>query len=448
LKKDSLALPPNGWFARSADGRLLAWSATVDGHRADYVDSPAYLYADGRGRFTRFEIAACDGQIVAHKRADGTREVIPIGRCESFGVGLDGRAASAMALDKERRELGPVGTRLSRGLVYVTPVSNAFSYLLKPGEAPAVALRCPREEVIPCETVTVTGRQPHTFTVPKTARPGARLWQQFEEGWMDFTVVALADTRLSVTDKLRLELTARVPQPTRAQVTLDGQTQSLDLSPDRPATLDFPFTKPDQELTRPLPLRIVAGDFNLEEQWRLNAKRSLVQVAPMPDKLTSGQCFRNKPETGLDGASGAQSHPETMSCGETSKRGLFMHPPYLGGVGYAFALYEPVTLPREPRAVFRCDIGKRDGSDRGDGILFRVLVLPADGKETVGAEKQWAEHAWTSLEADLSRWAGQTIRIKLVADVGPADNSGGDWACWANLRLESTEPVMQLSVQR
>ena len=98
--------------------------------------------------------------------------------------------------------------------------------------------------------------------------------------------------------------------------------------------------------------------------------------------------------------------------------------------------------------MFRCDLGKEDGSDRGDGILFRVLVVDSTGKETLIAEKQWAEHDWTALEADLSRWAGRTIQIKLMADVGPADNSYGDWAAWSHLRLESKEPVLQMSVQK
>ena len=49
-------LPPNGYFAKSPDGRLLVFSAMKDGHRADYCHSPAYVYCDGRGAFTRFAI--------------------------------------------------------------------------------------------------------------------------------------------------------------------------------------------------------------------------------------------------------------------------------------------------------------------------------------------------------------------------------------------------------
>jgi len=39
--------------------------------------------------------------------------------------------------------------------------------------------------------------------------------------------------------------------------------------------------------------------------------------------------------------------------------------------------------------------------------------------------------------ADLSPFAGKTIRLKLIADVGPNDNSQADWASWG-------EPVVRL----
>ena len=69
-------------------------------------------------------------------------------------------------------------------------------------------------------------------------------------------------------------------------------------------------------------------------------------------------------------------------------------------------------------------------------------MVDETGAETIVAEKQWIEHAWTPLEADLSRWSGQQIRIKLITDVGPNDNSSGDWGCWSDPRIESLAPVL------
>ncbi|MCX6910164.1 MAG: hypothetical protein NTY01_19265 [Verrucomicrobia bacterium] len=463
----TLELPPNGWFARSADGKLLALSAIVDGHRADYVDSPAYFYADGRGTFTRFAKAASDGQLIAHKRRDGSLEVIPVGKCVSFGVSLGGKTATAVALDKEGKEIGPSETRFSRGLVYVMPQTNAFSYVLKSAAKPAVVLSCPRSEVVPGETVVVCGREKHEFRVPADVKPGARLWQQFDGAWIDFTVGPLVDTKLSlrnadtpvravttvadrsvrVTDALQLDLTPHQAQSASAEVTLGDASQTVHLKPEQPARLAFDFKRPDREEVRELPLRIVAGDLRHEQKWWLLTEESIATVAPMPEAHETGQCFRNAAPTGLDGKSGAHVHPDShMTCGNETKQGLFMHPPYQGGIGSAFALFAPVALPPKPAAAFRCEIGKRDGSDRGDGVVFRVAVIEPDGKETVVAEKQRAEHAWTPLEADLSRWAGRNIRIKLISDVGPANNSSGDWACWANPRIESREPVLKTTL--
>ncbi len=62
------------------------------------------------------------------------------------------------------------------------------------------------------------------------------------------------------------------------------------------------------------------------------------------------------------------------------------------------------------------------------------------------AEKSWIEHAWTPLEADLSAFAGKRVRIKLISNVGPADNSSGDWACWARMRIESRLPTLVVTL--
>ena len=456
-------LPPNGYVGLlPAEGgeepRLFVFSGEVDGHRADYVDSPAYLYADGRGTFTRFPKVASDGAVIAHRRfphpylprvrggLGGVLEVIPVGECRHFGVSLDGRTATAVALDKAGEEMGPAETRFARGLVYVLPREGAFSYLLTPGEKPAVVLRCERDEVVPGETVVVEGRERHEFRIPPAAEPGTRLWQQFEGAWIDFTLVPLAKAKLTLDGPLRLTLTSNLSQPAEGTATLAGQERAVRLEPGRPTVLDFPLPPPEREEVRPLPFTLRLGDLSYERTWWLKAERGLQSLVTLPEEYETGQCIRGGTEQALGGDTGALVRPEEMSCGQKSKRGLFMHPPYRKGVGYSFARFAPLKLPAQPPAAFRCAIGKRDGSDPGDGILFRVAVVDERGQETVVAEKQWIEHAWTDLEADLAPWAGQKVRVKLIADVGPEDNPVGDWACWAEMRIESREPVLGMSV--
>lgn len=440
-------LPPNGWSIKDPrDGKLTAWSRLVNGHRADYVDSPAYLYADGRGRLTRFERAACDGQLIVHKRPGYALELIPVGPCKVFGVSFGGYRAAATALDEEGKTVGPAETRVSRGIVYITPVPRAFSYVLTPGPAVALSLKCDRCEVIPGEAVTIEGQSKHTFQVPKNAAVGTQIWQRLEGEWIDFTVVPLVEARLELDGSPGLILRANMARPTKANYSLAGQSGSAMLEPG--AVSRIPITlNMKQGQTRPITLKLTAGDMAYERTWTVKAEESFAALAKLSEQFRAGICLRKGKEESLRDNTGAQVQWSQHSCGGVSRHDLFMHPPYLGGVGYSFAVFGPIDLPATPQSVFRCLIGKGDGSDPGDGILFRVAVVEPNGTETVVAEKQWIEHAWTPLETDLARWAGKTVRIKLIADAGPADDSTGDWASWADLRIETAKPVIRLSTQ-
>lgn len=438
---DGMVLPPNGWLVQSDDGKLQAFSALVDGRRVDYVNSPAYVYADGRGRFTRFSKVACDGPLVAHKREDGRLEVIPLGQCREFAIGLDGRSADVTALDEASATLGPAETRLSRGMLYILPVPKAVSYAVSPREETPRVLECSRIQVVPGETVAVRGAAEHAWQVPSDAAVGSHLWQSFENAWIDFEVVPLADTELTFDDRCELRLTPRFPaEYGPGAVEWNGRQVGRPLEAGKP----WHYREPnpwtlDHEEVRDLALRVNVGPLAFEKSWQCRVERRIVRFPADFEKFSAGECLRGGNERPFQVGSGAHAHLSEASCGGVARRSLFMHPPYQNGVGYAWAIFHPVELPAEP-AAFRCLIGKGDGSDPGDGILFRVAVVDDDGRETLVAERHWGQHAWEPLEADLSRWAGRRIRIKVVADVGPNDNSIGDWAAWSDLRLESQEP--------
>ncbi len=131
--------------------------------------------------------------------------------------------------------------------------------------------------------------------------------------------------------------------------------------------------------------------------------------------------------------SGAYAGKGGMASGGAWKTGLTMHPPYRGGAGRVFAQYS-LSMPQRPMA-FTALVGKGDGSDLGDGIFYSVEVLDADGKTTTVASVHIARHQWLPIAADLSPWAGRRVRLRLVADCGPAGNTAGDWAAWADLAL-------------
>ncbi len=55
-------LPPNGYVAWSGDGKIYVYSGNdKTGHRYDYVESPAYIFIDGRGKLIRTRKAECSG---------------------------------------------------------------------------------------------------------------------------------------------------------------------------------------------------------------------------------------------------------------------------------------------------------------------------------------------------------------------------------------------------
>jgi hypothetical protein len=441
-------LPPNGWYVRDPSGRLTAWSMLVDGHRADYVDSPDYLYADGRGRLTRFPRAECDGQMVALRHGPGAIEIIPFERANVLALDLDGRSATAVMLDAERQAIAPVDTRTSRGLVHVIPAAKAVSYLLHPGEKPAQSLTCPRHCVVPGETVTVAGVGRHEFAVPANAKPGSILWRQFGDAWIDFAVLPLVDADLVIVEgQYRLTLTSHAPRPHDAQASFDGQSRSVHLVPGEQASVQWAFSRPTKEEVRPLKLSVAAGPLRYEQTWLQKSHSAIVPVATLSHEFTAGQCVRKRVEESILPDSGAQVHRGETSSGDVRLPSIAMHPPYKHGTGYSFALFEPIALPAAPKAALRAKIGKGDGSDPGDGILFQVAVVEPGGRKTIVAKRQWIEHAWTPIEADLSAWAGRTVRIQLIADVGPKDNSSGDWAAWHAPQLESLKPEMQTSLE-
>lgn len=444
-----LDLPPNGYVGWTEDGAIEVFSSDRDGHRADYAATPAYLYVDGRGHFTRFEKAASNGIGICRFLPDGKWEVIPYQHAD---CGFAIPAATAIALDQAGKEIGPAHLRISRGLTYVVPVEGAFSYVLSPQAGQGKLekeLTCDRAEVVAGERVLVRGQQDHEIQIPPDAQEGERLWYQMEGAWIDFTVVSLADTDLSLEGNiLRVNMTSNLGQPEEAllSVTAPGQAALLSrvrLEPGRPTQADVDLGLPAGESAELLRVELRAGD--LVQQME-RGRRTVLDVRPLgpwPEKFQAGMRLRGGEEQPDFGETRGYVVPQGgMTCGEVVKNGIFMHPPYQGAVGYSFARFGPIDLPADPPAAFRASVGKRDGSDLGDGILFKVTVVDAQGRETLVAQTVVARHEWVPLEADLTPWAGQSVGIKLISDVGGADNSVGDWACWADLRIETLQPTL------
>ncbi len=435
----AIDLPPNGYAGWTTDG-VEVLAGDPGGHRSDYAATPAYLYVDGRGRLARFEQAASTGQGVCRILGDGRWEVIPYEAAEC-GFAID--ADRAVALDEAGAEMGPAEVRHARGLAWVMPVEGAFSYLLTQGEPAGDDLACDRDTVVAGETVIVRGAQEHEVTIPADASDGDRVWEQLEGRWIDFTVVPLARAEVTLEgDVLTLALTSNLAGPEGVTVTLGEEAQQMLLEPGVPGMVGFDLGEPREEMADVLAIDLEADGLSQRIERGIRVTRDLVDIVPMPDHWRGGMCLRGGAETGDFGETRADIREGARRCGGDQKRGIVAHPPYMGATGYVFATWDEVTLPVQPPAALRALVGKGDGSDLGDGILYKLAVIDQAGTETIIAERVVPDHEWLEIEGDLSPWAGETIRPRLIVDPGTDDNTTGDWACAADIRIETLEPTL------
>ena len=120
-------LPPCGYRVRSADGKVLAVCSDFGGRKADYAESPDYIYIDGRGGMVVRGKAKSDGPAVCRMLEDGY-EIIPLGgaRC-AFRI----PGGAATALDFGGHAIGNAETVVEDGWFSVRPVPGAVSYVIK-----------------------------------------------------------------------------------------------------------------------------------------------------------------------------------------------------------------------------------------------------------------------------------------------------------------------------
>ncbi|MBI5834141.1 MAG: hypothetical protein HZB16_17740, partial [Armatimonadetes bacterium] len=352
------------------------------------------------------------------------------------------------ALAADGKPLGVAEVRYSRGLVWVQPVKEAASYRLALTDAPKPALSCDRADVTPGETVTIKGPRAITWQVPLDARPGSHLWHQVGGAWIDFFVVPAAQVAVTLQGQtVSVAVTSALPSAAEATVSFMGGDQVVRLVPGTTTVTKFGLPAPSVERIQPAPLRLRIGALVIEHEYSLKTLLDYLPGPSLAGDFAAGYCFRGAKEdrdSARLAATGGQVSPrESVSCGGELVRGadelmFFMHPPYQGGVGYSFALLPPVALPADTPQSLQAVVGKADGSDLGDGIWYYVAVVEPDGKETRVASANVTRHEWRPIEANLAPWAGRTVRLKLITDVGPNDNSSGDWGAWGRTRLRSS----------
>lgn len=450
MKYGDWDLPPDGYAGHTRDNsvRVASTDSGAGTPRYDYCVSPAYIYVDGRGSFTRQEKAASSGIGICRTAGEKQWEIIPYQNAE---CGFKLPPAKAAALDKDGKEIGPAELRVARGLTYVVPVKDAFSYLLTAtgGEVPASAAQSQlRDRAIAGEVLSAPNGKEQAIQIPADAKPGQRIWQQIEGQWFDFTVVPLADVEPSLArDVLTLRMRSNLAAKDAFRIQLLGQSKDVELAPNQSGELTFNLGQPTEEKAELLAIKVSAQKLEQTVERGLRTVRGPMVVASLPSRFDTGMCLRGGQESSDFGLTSGHVVSRPVACGGVTKDAVFMHPPYQGGVGYSFAAYDAVALPQDQPAAFRALVGKEDNSDPGDGILYKVVVMDSSGAKSVIAEKTVQRHEWLPIEADLAKFAGQKVRIQLISDVGVNDGSSGDWACWTEMRIESLQPVLQRTLE-
>ena len=317
------------------------------------------------------------------------------------------------------------------------------------------------------------------FDLPlsENATVGARRWYRIEvtgeveegsiriERWLDVTALRPVEVEMDVpgdaiaepegTQRLEVELKSNLPgrQSATVQLKAGGDTVSpgrrrLSLDAGQPAVVEWQVEVGRLPGTRELRLDLhLSGGVDAQRTFYLSAQptKPVVQKLVDAEGFETGMRIRGQEEQALDHPNtGAIFARQRMECGGTTKDGFFCHPPYKTGVGYTCAAF-PVKLPEQP-CRFEFDIGFREGSSTTDGCVFTVVVLDEGRQQTVFEEQYQQLGEWRHCEADLSDFTGQKVRLKLITDVGPADDSNSDWACWGEPRIVMNRSMFRLEV--
>lgn len=162
--------------------------------------------------------------------------------------------------------------------------------------------------------------------------------------------------------------------------------------------------------------------------WRVKAHRSV--VAP------HGEEAKTMPVgwQGSESATGGSTTFGSETLDGVLRPAISIHPPWQEGrVGTQWIEF-PLDLPDVTPLCLRFAVGMPP-TGQSDGVTFRVraaaIEAPAGRLGEVVFEQHTAANSWTEAEADLSDFAGQTIRLQLESHPGPENNTGWDRSLWA-----------------
>lgn len=127
-------LPPSGWAAVTSDRQLYSFSALSGARRVDYLQSPDYIYLDGRGRMFDTPEAASDGALAIRPLGKNQLKIIHISGSALFVIRrpykMRGACIRCEAFDVDGKPLPPPDWQDAGGETQLTPTAKALTYIL------------------------------------------------------------------------------------------------------------------------------------------------------------------------------------------------------------------------------------------------------------------------------------------------------------------------------
>ena len=134
----------------------------------------------------------------------------------------------------------------------------------------------------------------------------------------------------------------------------------------------------------------------------------------------------------------------------SERNALAMHPCWFGGRTGSIWTEFPVQLPEAGPVVLRFGTAIRDNDAAhneppSDGVTFRVRVAPFDAPDGEAGQVLFERHSaakqWEEGEADLSAYAGKSVRIQFECHPGPKNDCTCDQAYWSEPILLAGAPA-------
>ena len=196
------------------------------------------------------------------------------------------------------------------------------------------------------------------------------------------------------------------------------------------------------------PLPIVWAPLDVPEDgelalWRLVVHRSVVAVSGEEAKTMpvgwQGAEARSRGSVGI----GSETLEDSLTRAKKTRSVLAIHPPWYEGLVGTLLMEFPLGLPKStPLKLSFANAVTPTGE--GDGVTFRIRVLPLSAREgefgKIVFERHTAAKSWQPAEADLSKFAGQSVRLQFESHPGPKNNTGWDQSYWAEPTLVAGNP--------